>query len=84
MSYEFKWKPEILFAVGTLLATIGLELLRAEEWPPTELTWGQWLAALAIASTRATLAAVVPRLALGLSQLKSGASSILGSVWHLH
>ena len=60
MEYNFKWKPELVWALATLVLYMLSQFVLTENAAPT--SWTDWFWATAIAGLRAVAAAVIPRL----------------------
>ena len=61
MSYTFKLKPELQFAIVTFLVFVGGEFVRTEGSVPDN--WGAWAVATAVAGARMVVAALIARFA---------------------
>lgn len=72
MNYQFKWVPELIFAVGTFLVYVGGQFVLTDSTPANG--WADWLTGVSVAGARVTLAAVLPKVLGVLAGLKGAIS----------
>ena len=61
MTYVFRWKTELLFALATFLVYVGSAFIASGDAPVTD--WGDWAVGVSVAGARAAVAALIGPLA---------------------
>lgn len=75
MTYDFKWRQELVFFAATFLIYIGTAFVLTGESAPE--SWGDWGLVTVVSGARAAVGGVLPRLVAFASRLTSGALSVI-------